>query len=73
MKKLILFSCILGLGTMISCEKEDTMESSQPTTVSGAAVKGYVGAAKVDVYEYLSSGDRGKLIATTSTDSRGNY
>lgn len=72
MKNLILFSCILGLGTMVSCDKDETMDS-QPSTVSGAAVKGYVGAAKVDVYEYQSSGDRGTKIATTQTDTKGNY
>lgn len=73
MKKLLLFSCILGLGTVVSCDKDDAMDSTQPATVSGAAVKGYVGAARVDVYEYLSSGDRGRQIASTHTDSKGNY
>lgn len=71
MKKRMLFSCLIGIILFSGCDKDE--ETPQSSTVSGSAVKGYVDAAKVDVYEYLSSGNRGKLLTSTSTDSRGNY
>lgn len=72
MKKLLLFSCLLGLGTLMSCDN-DTVESSNQSTLSGSAVKGYVDGAKVNVYEYIAKGERGTLIATANTDSKGSF
>lgn len=71
MKNSLLLSCLLGLSTLMSCE-QDSVESSQ-STLSGAAVKGYVDGAKVDVYEYIAKGERGSLIATANTDKKGSF
>jgi hypothetical protein len=72
MKKTTLFTCILGLGVLVSCQKE-SVETSDNSTISGAAVKGYVDAARVDVYQYKEKGQRGTLLATTTTDNKGNF
>jgi hypothetical protein len=72
MKKVLLFSYLLGLGTLMSCEK-DAVESTDQTTFSGSAVKGYVDGAKVDVYEYISKGERGRLVASANTDNLGSF
>jgi hypothetical protein len=72
MKKTLLFSCLLGLSTLMSCE-QDAVENSNQATLSGSAVKGYVDAAKVDVYEYISKGERGSLIASAKTDNKGSF
>ena len=72
MKKLLLFSCVLGLSSLMSCEKDD-MATANQTTLSGSAVKGYIDGAKVDVYEYVANGERGRLIASTKTDNLGGF
>lgn len=72
MKNLQFLAIALGVCTLFSCDKESdaTMESS---TVSGAAVKGYVGSARVDIYEYSANGERGTLVASTATDAKGSF
>lgn len=72
MKKILLFSCVLGLSTLLSCEKE-AVETTSQATLSGSAVKGYVDGAKVDVYEYVSKGERGRLIASANTNKLGSF
>lgn len=72
MKKILLFSCVLGLSALMSCE-QDSVETSNQPTLSGSAVKGYVDGAKVDVYEYIAKGERGSLIATANTDNKGSF
>lgn len=72
MKKVLLFSCVLGLSALMSCEK-DEVETTNHSTLSGSAVKGYVDGAKVDVYEYIANGERGRLIASTKTDKLGGF
>jgi uncharacterized RmlC-like cupin family protein len=69
MKRMKFFVLALALGVIaISCS-----EDSEESTVSGTAAKGYVANANVDVYAYLETGQRGKLLASTATDSKGNY
>jgi hypothetical protein len=72
MKTVKIFAFVLGLSMLASCDKEP-VQSSDHTTVSGSAVKGYVGTAKVEVYAYQANGQRGALIASTFTDAQGNY
>lgn len=72
MKKTLLFSCLLGISTMMSCE-QDAAEATNQTSFSGSAVKGYVDGAKVDVYEYIANGERGRLIASANTDNIGGF
>jgi hypothetical protein len=48
-------------------------EDSEKSTVSGTAAKGYIANANVDVYAYTDAGARGKLLASTVTDAKGNY
>lgn len=69
MKKIQIFAIVLGLGFMVGCS-DDSEESSN---VSGSAVKGYVGSAKVNMYQYVEGGLRGKLLASTVTDNTGNF
>lgn len=71
MKKLLLLSCLLGLSTLMSCEKDEV--DTNHSTLSGSAVKGYIGGAKVDVYEYMANGERGRLIASAKTDNLGGF
>lgn len=68
----LLFSCLLGLSTLMSCE-QDAVETSNQSTLSGSAVKGYVDGAKVNVYEYLAKGERGSLIASANIDNKGSF
>lgn len=69
MKRMKFFAMALTLGFFaVSCS-----EDSDESTVSGTAAKGYVANANVDVYAYLETGQRGKLIASTNTDIKGNY
>lgn len=69
MKRIKFFAFALMLGIIaVSCS-----EDSEESTVSGTAAKGYVANANVDVYAYTETGQRGKLIASTVTDVKGNY
>lgn len=71
MKKVFLFTCLLGLGLLASCEKND--EPTNQTSVSGSAVKGHVAGANVDVYAYSSNGERGELLFSTTTNAKGEF
>jgi len=71
MKNNLLFAVTLTIGVFLSSCSDDSADQS--STISGSAVKGYVGSATVDVYQYVDNGQRGTLLASTSTDSRGNY
>lgn len=65
--KFLALALTLGAFT-ISCS-----EDSEKSTVSGTAAKGYIANANVDVYAYASTGTRGRLLASTVTDVKGNY
>lgn len=69
MKRMKFFALALTVGMLAFSCSEDSDES----TVSGTAAKGYVANAKVEMYAYLESGARGKLLASTVTDTKGNY
>lgn len=69
MKNLKILAIAIGFFALAGCSKEDEESSN----VSGAAVKGYVGSAKVDIYQYNENGEKGILLASTTTDSKGNY
>lgn len=69
MRKIQIFAIILGLGFMSACSDD----SEEPSNVNGNAAKGYVGSANVEIYQYLETGARGKLLASTVTDVKGNY
>lgn len=71
MKKVFLFACLLGLGSLVSCEKND--DPTNQTSVGGSAVKGNVADANVDVYAYSSSGVRGELLTSTTTNAKGEF
>jgi hypothetical protein len=69
MKRMKFFALALTLGMLaFSCS-----EDSDKSTVSGTAAKGYVANANVDVYAYVEAGQRGRLLASTVTDAKGNY
>lgn len=68
MKRIQIFALVMGLGFMVGCSDDE-----ERSTVSGSAVKGYVGSANVNVYQYMENGVRGKLLASTVTDAKGNY
>lgn len=69
MKKMKLFALALVVGVIaVSCS-----DDSDESTVSGTAAKGYIANAQVDVYAYLETGQKGKLLASTVTDAKGKY
>lgn len=69
MKRMKFFALMLTVGMFaFSCS-----EDSEKSTVSGTAAKGYIANANVDVYAYASTGTRGRLLASTVTDVKGNY
>jgi hypothetical protein len=69
MKRMRFFACALALGMIaFSCS-----EDSDKSAVNGTAAKGYVANANVDVYVYAASGQRGRLLASTTTNVKGEY
>lgn len=68
MKKFFLHTCIFCL--LASCQIE-SLKTSRKTTVTGTVIKVY--GATVEVYQYLKNGERGALLATAYTDSKGNF
>jgi hypothetical protein len=69
MKRMKFFALALSLGMFaFSCS-----EDSEKSTVNGTAAKGYVANANVDVYAYAESGQRGRLLASTVTNAKGEY
>jgi hypothetical protein len=69
MKRMKFFALALTFGMLaFSCS-----DDSDKSTVSGTAAKGYVANANVDVYAYIEAGQRGRLLASTVTDAKGNY
>lgn len=48
-------------------------DDSEKSTVSGTAAKGYIANANVDVYAYVQAGQRGRLLASTVTNAKGEY
>ncbi|MEX2566261.1 MAG: hypothetical protein WD431_09990 [Cyclobacteriaceae bacterium] len=71
MKKVILFACLLGFGSLMSCEND--ADPTNQTSLNGSAVKGNVVGAKVDVYAYSSNGERGELLQSTTTNAKGAF
>jgi hypothetical protein len=69
MKRMKLFALALAVGMFAFSCSEDSDES----TVSGTAAKGYVANADVEIYAYLETGARGKLLSSTRTDANGKY
>lgn len=70
MKRMKFFAMALFVGLIaFSCSEDESNES----TVSGTAAKGYVANATVELYAYLETGARGKLLASTVTDAKGKY
>lgn len=69
MKRMRFFALALTLSMLAFSCSDDSDES----TVSGTAAKGYVANADVEVYAYLETGQRGKFLASTVTDAKGNY
>lgn len=69
MRNLKIFAIAIGFFALAGCSKEH----EESTNLSGAAVKGYVGSAKVDIYQYTEAGVKGKLLGSTTTDIKGNY
>ena len=69
MKRMNSFALAITLALFaFSCS-----EDSDKSTVSGTAAKGYIANANVDVYAYVEAGQRGRLLASTVTDAKGNY
>ncbi|CAN5452347.1 hypothetical protein BH23BAC1_BH23BAC1_17340 [soil metagenome] len=69
MRNLKFLAIVIGIFALTGCSKDN----EESTNVSGAAVKGYVGSAKVDIYQYTETGVKGNLLASTTTDIKGNY
>ncbi|HEY9488316.1 MAG TPA: hypothetical protein VIQ51_08290 [Chryseosolibacter sp.] len=70
MKRMKVFLLAFAMcAVFFSCSDDDSDESN----VSGTAAKGYVANADVNVYAYLETGARGKLLASTKTDAKGKY
>lgn len=69
MKRMKFFALALTVGMLAFSCSDDSDES----TVSGTAAKGYVANANVEIYAYLETGARGKLLASTVTDAKGKY
>lgn len=69
MKRMKFFALALAFGMLaFSCS-----DDSEKSTVSGTAAKGYVANANVDVYAYAQAGQRGRLLASTVTNAKGEY
>lgn len=69
MKRMKFFALALTLSMLaFSCS-----EDSEKSNVSGTAAKGYIANANVDVYAYAQAGTRGRLLASTVTNARGEY
>ncbi len=62
----LLFACNGGGG-------DSSGAGSSGTTVSGVASKGLISGGTVEVYAITDDGQKGSLLATTTTDSDGNY
>lgn len=62
-----LFVSLFFVG-LISCS-----QSMNETEVNGVATKGAVNSATVEIYAVDSNGDRGELLATTTTSADGSY
>lgn len=69
MKRMKFFALALTMGMLaFSCS-----DDSEKSTVSGTAAKGYIANANVDVYAYAQAGTRGRLLASTVTNAKGEY
>lgn len=70
MKKLVSFLTIVMLASLLwNCSEEE----SGDVTLTGSAVKGTIINADVEVYALNETAARGELLATTSTNSDGQF
>jgi hypothetical protein len=72
MKNMKSFALIM-LTALLFWQCSEDSDDVQSSTVSGSAVKGTVVNANVYIYKYDADGNRGDIIASTTTDQNGNF